>query len=84
MSLGTLYRNMRKQELVYVHGLLAELREFYEQASGEPIPAPEYDAMDVKPTSIHRGKPEHEEAVFALASAMAEEMGELPAPLRAD
>lgn len=75
---------MRKQELVYVHGLLAELREFYEQSSGQPIPAPEYDAMDVKPTSIHRGKPQHEAAVFALASAMAEEMGALPAPLRAD
>lgn len=84
MSLGVLYGCMRKQELVYVHGLLAELREFYEQASGQPIPAPEYDAMDVEPTSIHRGKPEHEAAVFALASAMAEEMGGLPAPLRAD
>jgi hypothetical protein len=75
---------MRKQELVYVHGLLAELREFYEQSNGHSISAPEYDVMTVKPTSIHRSKPEHEAAVFALASAMADEMSELPAPLRAD
>jgi hypothetical protein len=75
---------MRKQELVYVHGLLAQLREFYEERAGRPIPAPEYDAMDVKPTSIHRGKPEHEAAVFALAGAMAEEMGGLPPRVRAD
>lgn len=75
---------MRKQELVYVHGLLAELREFYEEATGESIPAPEYDAMDVKPTSIHKGKPEHEAAVFALASAMAEDMDGLSPRLRVD
>lgn len=75
---------MRKQELVYVHGLLTELREFYETTTGEPIPAPEYDEMDVRHTSIHMGKPAHEAAVFALASAMAEEFEDVPARLRAD
>lgn len=65
---------MRKQELVYVHGLLVALRDFYEGRTGESIPAPEYDAMDVRPTSIHRGKAEHEAAVFALSEAMAERM----------
>lgn len=84
MSVRSLSISMRKQELVYVHGLLAELREFYEQQGHEPIEALEYDAMDVKPTSIHKGKPEHEAAVFALAGAMAEGMDGVPARLRAD
>ena len=73
---------MRKQELVYVHGLLVALREFYEERTGESVPAPEYDAMDVRPTSIHRGKAEHEAAVFALSEAMAERMGTSPHRLR--
>lgn len=69
---------MREQELVYVHGLLVSLRDFHEARTGEPIPTPEYDAMTVCPTSIHRGKAEHEAAVFALSGAMAEEVGSLP------
>jgi hypothetical protein len=66
---------MRKQELVYVHGLLAELRTFYEERTGEGIEAPEYERLGVRPASIHLSKPAHEEAVFALAAAMAAEMG---------
>ena len=69
---------MRKQELVYVHGLLIGVRDFYEERTGESIAAPEYDAMDVRPTSIHRGKAEHEAAVFALAEALSEGMGTRP------
>ena len=69
---------MRKQELVYVHGLLVGVREFYEERTGESVPAPEYDAMAVRPTSIHRGKAEHEAAVFALAEALAARMDTPP------
>lgn len=73
---------MRKQELVYVHGLLLEVREFYEERTGEAVPTTEYDTMDVRPTSIHRGKAEHEAAVFALAEALAEGMGTPPKRIR--
>ena len=73
---------MRKQELVYVHGLLLGAREFYEERTGETVSTPEYDAMDVRPTSIHRGKAEHEAAVFALAEALAEAMGTPPKRIR--
>lgn len=69
---------MRKRELVYVHGLLVELREFYEQRTGESISTPRYDEMDVRPTSIHYGKPDHQRAVFVLAAELAEEMGTTP------
>jgi hypothetical protein len=75
---------MRKQELVYVHGLLAELRGFYEAQTGERIDAPEYDALEVRPTSIHMSKPDHEIAVFTLAAAMAAEMGAAPRAAQLD
>jgi hypothetical protein len=74
---------MRKQELVYVHGLLLGVHEFYEERTGEAVSIPEYDAMDVRPTSIHRGKAEHEAAVFALSEALAEQIGTTPRRLRA-
>lgn len=73
---------MGKQELVYLHGLLVGLRDVYEEHTGESVPTPEYDAMDVRPTSIHRGKAEHEAAVFALSEAMAERMDIPPRRLR--
>lgn len=73
---------MRKQELVYLHGLLLGVRDFYEERTGTSISTPEYDAMDVRPTSIHRGKAEHEAAVFALSAALAEQMGTRPARVR--
>jgi hypothetical protein len=73
---------MRKQELVYIHGLLLGVRSFYEERTGESISTPEYDAMDVRPTSIHRGKDEHEAAVFALSAALADQMGTRPPSIR--
>lgn len=67
---------MRKQELVYVHGLLAEVKEYYETVTGEPIHTPEYDACEVRPTGIHRSKPAHEEAVTTLAGELTERMAD--------
>lgn len=72
---------MRKQELVYLHGLLVGIRDFYETRTGETVPTPAYDAMDVGPTSVHRGKAEHEAAVFALSAALAGGMGSRPRTL---
>jgi hypothetical protein len=66
---------MRKQELVYVHGLLVCLRDCYEARTDESIDTPEYDAMAIRPTSIHRGKGDHEAAVFALSEALAGQIG---------
>jgi hypothetical protein len=63
---------MRKQELVYVHGLLAGLRDHYQDRTGERVETPEYDSLDVRPTSIHVGKPAHEAAVFTLSRELAE------------
>lgn len=61
---------MRKQELVYLHGLLREVRDYYERQSGDAVSTPEYDSCDVAPTAIHRSKADQEEAVLTLLSEL--------------
>lgn len=65
---------MRKRESLYLHALLALVREDFEYNRDLTTDAfDEYEAMDVRPTSIHRSKDAHQRAVFALAP----ELGEL-------
>lgn len=65
---------MRKQELVYLHGLLREVRDYYERETGEAVPTPQYDACDVSPSAIHRSKGAQEEAVTTLLEELTEAM----------
>lgn len=61
---------MKKQELIHLHGLLAEVGNFYEECATESIPLAEYEALGVRPTSIHKSKTDHKAAVFALAGGI--------------
>jgi hypothetical protein len=65
---------MKKQELIHLHGLLAEVCEHHEQRTGTPVEHEEYDAHGVRPTSIHKSKTDHKAAVFALASGLTAEL----------
>ncbi|WP_415380719.1 UPF0058 family protein [Halosimplex sp. TS25] len=59
---------MRKRESLYLHALLALVRDEFEHNRDLPTDAfDEYEAMDVRPTGIHRSKGAHQRAVFALA-----------------
>ncbi|WP_331232667.1 UPF0058 family protein [Natronorarus salvus] len=60
---------MKKQELIHLHGLLAEVSNYYEDRSGS-IDLSAYEELSVRPTSIHKSKTEHKRAVFALASGI--------------
>lgn len=61
---------MKKQELIHLHGLLAEVSSHYQEQSGEPLDIDDYDALGIRPTSIHKSKTDHKAAVFALASCL--------------
>jgi hypothetical protein len=61
---------MKKQELIHLHGLLAEVGNFYEECAAESIPLTEYETFGVRPTSIHKSKTDHKAAVFALAGGI--------------
>ena len=65
---------MKKQELIHLHGLLAEVHGHYEKATGTELEHDEYEALGVRPTSIHKSKTEHKNAVFKLAKGITESM----------
>jgi hypothetical protein len=65
---------MKKQELIHLHGLLAQVQTHYEQETGEAVDHDEYATLGVQPTSIHKSKTDHKAAVFALARGITGEM----------
>ena len=67
---------MKKQELIHLHGLLAQVRDHYEETVGEEVDHERYTELGVKPTSIHKSKTDHKAAVFAIADGITSEFGE--------
>lgn len=59
---------MRKQDHIHTHALLAEVTRYLienETMSGEMLS--EYDALETCPSSIHKPKQDHREAVIVLS-----------------
>jgi hypothetical protein len=78
---------MRKQELIHLHSLLAQVQNHYEADTGSDVDQTDYTTLGVKPTSIHRSKTDHKDAVFALADGLTADMVERsdePLTLKAD
>jgi len=67
---------MKKQELIHLHGLLAEVSNQYEAWEDTSLALEEYESQGVRPTSIHKSKSEHKEAVFALTHGITDSMQE--------
>jgi len=65
---------MKKQELIHLHGLLAQVQNHYEADSGSEVEHDEYAELGVKPTSIHKSKTDHKAAVFAIADGITSAM----------
>ena len=65
---------MKKQELIHLHGLLAQVQNHFEEQTGTDVSREEYLELGVQPTSIHKSKTDHKDAVFALANSITEEM----------
>jgi hypothetical protein len=66
---------MKKQELIHLHGLLAEVSNYVEECDG-PVDLTAYESQTVRPTSIHKSKTSHKEAVFALMDGLTGTIGE--------
>ncbi|MFB6105717.1 MAG: UPF0058 family protein [Halobacteriaceae archaeon] len=80
---------MKKQELIHLHGLLAEVGNHVEQYENTSLSLAEYESQAVRPTSIHKSKTDHKAAVFALAKGITRTMDECTGeseavPARAD
>jgi len=65
---------MKKQELIHLHGLLAQVQDHYEGRTGNTVDHDEYLQQSVRPTSIHKSKTDHKAAVFALADGLCGEL----------
>jgi hypothetical protein len=74
---------MKKQELIHLHGLLAQVRDHYEETRDAAVDHETYDELGVRPTSIHKSKTDHKEAVFALADGITGELTETERPVSA-
>jgi len=61
---------MKKQELIHLHGLLAEVRAQVENWEDEDFDMDSYAELGVQPTSIHKSKTEHKNAVFEIAKGI--------------
>jgi len=64
---------MRKQEYIHLHALLAEVSTDV-QENGTDVNLDDYETLGVRPSSIHRSKTDHKEAVQALATCLTEGM----------
>ena len=67
---------MKKQELIHLHGLLAEIHTQVENWDEEEVDLTAYNELGVQPTSIHRSKTDHKAAVFKLAEGITSSMDE--------
>ncbi|MXV62423.1 metal-binding protein [Natronorubrum sp. JWXQ-INN-674] len=61
---------MKKQELIHLHGLLAEVSNQCAAWEDCQIDLDEYESLGIRPTSIHKSKTDHKAAVFALAGGI--------------
>jgi Predicted metal-binding protein len=67
---------MKKQELIHLHGLLAEVHTQVEAWEETNIPLTAYNELGVRPTSIHKSKTDHKAAVFKLIEGITAPMDE--------
>jgi hypothetical protein len=70
---------MKKQELIHLHGLLSEVHDQCENWQDADVSLESYRSHGVRPTSIHKSKTDHKEAVFELAKAITSGMEEAEA-----
>lgn len=70
---------MKKQELLHMHALLVEVAD-HVTPTGSATDIAAYQAAPVRPTSLHRPKADHEDAVMTLAHAITDEIGPETSP----
>jgi len=61
---------MKKEELVHLHLLLAQLKKHCEE-NGVDCDFTKYNDLNISPFQVHRSKEEHKQAVFVLGIELA-------------
>ena len=78
---------MKKQELLQLHSLLAEVKEYAEKESKKDISdlsnvvddkvVYEYSKLNIKPTDVHKGKNLHKDGILNLAKIVSQGIEEV-------
>ena len=72
---------MKTQELIHLHAVLLEVREYLEQKDNVPHGAfDSYDAQPIRPSSIHRQKDAHKNAIDLLLDGLEQSVQTHPPP----
>ena len=61
---------MKKEELVHLHMLLAQLKRYCEENNLDCDFA-EYNELEISPFQVHRSKEDHKQAIFLLVAELA-------------
>jgi hypothetical protein len=62
---------MRKKEFIHIHALFAEVTRYLIEEETMPVEMlSAYDALETRPSSIHKSKQSHHEAIVTLGSAI--------------
>ena len=70
---------MRKKEYIHTHALLAEVTGYLIENETLPVEIlSAYDALGTRPSSIHKSKQNHREAILALTNAIEPCLTETP------
>jgi|AntRauMinimDraft_4_1070384.scaffolds.fasta_scaffold00046_4 hypothetical protein len=71
---------MRKKELVHTHTLLREVTHYLIENENMPAKTTAtYDALEVRPSSIHKSKRNHREAITVLGDSIERWLEQAPA-----
>jgi len=62
--------SMKKEELVHLHLLLAQLKKYCEE-NGLGCSFEKYNELGISPFQVHRSKEEHKQAVLVLGTELA-------------
>ncbi len=61
---------MKKEELVHLHLLLAQLKKYCEE-NGLECSFEKYNELGISPFQVHRSKEEHKQAILILGTELA-------------
>ena len=74
-------QDMKRQELIHIHALLAEIRTYLIRERDRSIGSfRHYDSQPVRPVHIHQGKQAHEDAIRLLLCGFDEPLRVQPPP----
>jgi hypothetical protein len=67
---------MHKEELISLHQMLYEIKDFFECSNPE-LKFSDYLSLKINPSQLHKSKMEHKYAIFVLGNELANAMKEV-------